>query len=197
MPISVHSMSRIMGVAVLCGLLVPTASATLLLNGGFEDGTNDWTGFTGGNAYVTDYDNMLTAHGGTYFSRIIANGWSLTQSGISGLSVGNSFSLSGYCASDGYDYGEATLKFLDASDSVLDSASVNNLKGAKNEWVPFSVDLDVPAGTAKWEVALTARFGGGSYIDVYWDDITLVPEPATLGLLALGGLPIWIGRGKR
>ncbi len=180
---------------VLCGLMVPVASATLLENGGFEDGTANWTGFGGGNAYVTDFDNMLSAHGGTYFSRISSSNWSLSQSGTNGLSAGNTFSLSGWCASDAIDSGEVALKFMDASDSLLDIETVPNIKGNWHAWVPFSMNLVVPSGAAKWEVVLTARYGGsGSYVDVYWDDITLVPEPVTLSLLTLGGLPILRGR---
>ena len=40
--------SRAICAAVVCAALVPAASATLLVNGGFEDGQTGWTGFAGG-----------------------------------------------------------------------------------------------------------------------------------------------------
>jgi hypothetical protein len=56
----------------------------------------------------------------------------------------------------------------------------------------YDLSLEIGADTA---IALTA--GTGSVIGLDGIDIAVIPEPATVGLIALGGLSLYVARTKR
>ena len=168
------------------------AYADLMVNGGAEDGVlTPWTADS--NYSVETSENRFTPQAGSYFFHYLDDGndnW-LKQTGTNGLTAGPTLELNGWCATDGYDYGEAKLSFFDASDTLLSTVSTTDpLRGGDREWVPFSLDLDVPAGAALWEVNLVAHYHGstGYWVDVNWDSVSLnaVPIPGAVWLLGSG-----------
>ncbi len=61
------------------------------------------------------------------------------------------------------------------------------------DWAPYSVEFSLDATQAAEEYLVVAFHGNGSG-DFDVDNVSLVPEPATMSLLALGGL---VALGKR
>ncbi len=171
------------------------AYADLLVNGDAEDGTlSPWT--TNDNSYSVagSGENGFPSQAGDYFFYIYlgANGDWLSQEGSTGLTPGDTLQLEGWSATDGQDYGIATLSIFDSSHSELASIDSSNLSGGSREWVPFSLGIDIPTGAAYWEVMLTGnKDGTGSWVDVHWDSLELtnvapVSEPTTMLLLGAG-----------
>lgn len=79
----------------------------------------------------------------------------------------------------------------------------------RDQWVPFSATIDLSANTLSWSynnqvvwsgswtrgtagannaIAAVDLFNLSSTGDVYYDNISLVPAPGAMGLLAMGGL---------
>jgi hypothetical protein len=164
-------------------------ASSFLLNGGAEDAVlSPWIG---------DYGAVTTANGfnpqdGAYFFYKNGTGLQISQEGTNGLIAGETFILDGWCATDGVDYGTATLSFYDTNGVLMNSVSTSApLKGASREWVSFNISLVVPDGAYSWEVTLDSNYGGsGSYRDVFWDSISLssnnVPIPGAVWLLGSG-----------
>lgn len=91
---------------------------------------------------------------------------------------------------DGY----VKLEFLDASDNQLgfDETWIyaNGYDAAVNQpWQPISVSAQAPAGTVKVR-SILAGWTAGDGGTIRYDNASLivVPEPASLGLLAIGAL---------
>ncbi len=170
------------------------AYANLLVNGDAEDGVlSPWT--TSGSYSVEGGDeNGFSSQAGDswFYIYMGTNGDWLSQEGSTGLTPGDTLQLEGWCATDGQDYGMATLSIFDSSDSELASIDSSNLSGADRVWEPFSLGIDIPTGAAYWEVMLTAnKAGTGTWVDVHWDSLELtnvapVPEPTTMLLLGVG-----------
>ena len=116
---------------------------------------------------------------------------------------GDEFLASAFLRSDSLDpidpsnFALVQLQFLDSGGTVLtsiDSAQGNSTTLPANTYVPFAATGVAPAGTTQAQIVLLqvqlAPVTGGSII---FDDAslgTVVPEPATLGLAALGGLTL-------
>ena len=86
------------------------------------------------------------------------------------------------------DYGIATLSIFDEAGVELASASRSNMTSDFFEWVPFQGIAVLPQNSYSWEVKLEGFLDYGSYVNVFYDDIYITPEPCTLLLLGLGGL---------
>ncbi|MBN1457486.1 MAG: PEP-CTERM sorting domain-containing protein [Sedimentisphaerales bacterium] len=177
-----------------------SALANLLVNGGAEEAsTAGWevsnTNVIGSVTVGTQGVGNLYPHSGNRlfaFDLKAASYAQMWQTGTDGLD-GPALSLSG-CISTadraGDDYGVATLTIFDDLGLPLDSTQSEYLTSPSLVWEPWSLSLAVPTGAASWEVRLSGTLVYGSYINVFYDDISLVtaPEPATLIMLATGGL---------
>ncbi len=190
---------------VICmmSFFAPSGYATLLTNGGAEDGSmSPWT--------TLDYrvesgnENNFSPQEGDNFFYIEygSDGDWMRQTGSSGLLVGGKLQLDGYYTTDGNDYGIASLSIFDASDGELASIDSSSLYGEDREWSLFAIELDIPTGAASWEVILTGKkAASGTYVDVHWDSMTLtataVPEPTTIFLFGTGLFVIACGLRKK
>ena len=113
----------------------------------------------------------------------------MSQTGVIGSGI-SSLTLTGLFQGEYTDYGVATLSIFNEAGTKLASASRWNLTSELFEWVPFQVTADLPQNSYSWEVQLEGFLDYGSMINVFYDDIQIVPEPATLCLLAFGALAL-------
>ena len=185
-------------VLAACVLLAGSAGAELLVNGGAETGTMaSWSvsdaSVIGALTVGTQQSGSVYPHSGDFlFSFELHSGTheEMWQTGTAGLGAAT-LTLAGVVSTEDMpadDYGVAKLTFFDAASQPLDSAQTSPLTSASTGWEPFEVSLDVPAGATSWEVRLSGTRLYGSYINVFYDDVSLTPEPATMGLLALGAM---------
>ena len=172
----------------------------------------DWTAPTGdGYAYshdpgttgVPDYSNGgPLAGGGLYYFTSNANSPDNDASNpiqqdvdVSGM-VGEPYLLSAFFSSysDQGDYGVVQVDFLDAAGGSLAIDAIDN-EGDTMAWVSRESTGMIPMGasTARVSVWGTALSGGP---DGYVDNVNLsiVPEPTSLGLLGLGALSLFSWR---
>jgi PEP-CTERM motif len=108
---------------------------------------------------------------------------------------------SGGDALNGAQTDDVRITFKDAGGSNLGGAIVSTPLGAStplDTWTFASVQAVAPAGTQKVEFMLffsnPAATGGALYADS--TSLTVVPEPATLGVLGLSGLALLSRRRK-
>ncbi len=189
------------------------ASANLLSNGTFDAVTDildefgdptggvtadDWEAWSWGNGWANTEIAAWGSPGGTYHTAV----------GASGGGGGGHFQI--VAATEGMTYeltvdsgaeawwlptGTMIMFFLDDADTELGQASRNTVDPAvygenydiAHPWETYSLTGTAPVGTTKIKIELTANNATGS---VGFDNAVLevVPEPATLALLGLGGL---------
>lgn len=173
--------------------VTPAAAACFLINGNAEMG--DLTGWT---LNVSD-SGFMAANQGDIGQNPYEGAWmftsvydagshaSMSQTGTSGL-TGTALNLSGWFMHEqSYgDYGRASLRIYDQTDQVLASTTTGDLDAGQNWlWAPFQLSLGVPLGAYRWEVEMIGNKGqSGSFPDVYFDALVLVPEPSTYAMIA-------------
>lgn len=184
-------------IGVAMSLLVGTASANLVANPGFETGDlSDW--FSGGVTVVSDNGPSAT---GQYCAEIVLFGdvRSLAMSVTSGQIMTFSFDYKTVGATAGL--ARAQLRFFEnCSPDGRETADpwvgeLNLLVGDTGGlWAVASGDVEVPMDARYADVRIC---GAGIFQDggpgnpgqlLRVDNISVVPEPATLALLSLGGL---------
>jgi PEP-CTERM motif-containing protein len=197
------------------------AQANLLSNGDFNTVTDVLDEFGVPTGAVTADDWEAWAWGNGWSNTEIA-GWSFDGSyhqatGASGGGGGGVFQTVAATAGQAYNLtvdsgadawwlptGTMIMFFLDESDAEVGQASRNTVDPAvygedqydvPHPWENYSLTATAPLGTTKIKVELTANNATGS---VGFDnaDLSVVPEPASLALLVLGGLMI-AGRRRR
>lgn len=185
--------------ALLIGFGSATAvNASLLTNGGFEDldgvnGPGDGWGAFGS----AGFHNFFGANShASLFADNVGNSGGIFQTGIVGTEgVLYRFSLLDTRIESNYD---ATtrfgLEFFAADDSTKIGESLATIAdpGVEVNGALYSHDAIAPAGTAfvrpiiRFDNVLSS--GGSRNVFVFDSSLAVVPEPATLGLVAAAGL---------
>lgn len=174
------------------------ASANVLVpNGDFEAGGTDWD-FAG--SATVDYP-ATGGNGGGYASIadaggqwgvLISNGGApleLSHFGL-GLAPGDTITVE----MDMIDLVNATgsagikMESWTATGVISDSGDMN--KPITDSWATYSWDYEIAAGAT--HLKFVPLWGGGTTVG--FDNVGVVPEPATLGLLGLAGATLFIRR---
>ena len=186
-------MRMLVGLMVLV-LAVP-ASANLLQDGGFEQTTANPDGWTG----QVDYDRPESGPGGPaegdhYFSSQAGCTGGPINSTMTSVIVAPSTSvvLTGYWHLGGPAPMNAVIKLLDGSsagDVTIGSVTTQGIPG----WAAFQIGPGhIQSGHVKIIASWTCGAGWNTGVQMSLDGLVLeaVPEPASLGLFALVGLPL-------
>ena len=202
----------VMGLAAVFAVTGMASAQNLLSNGDFELGENDPADATQPND-LNPVD-WTEDHSGGWSNREIngqmpdgysyalgnAGGFGATASQIVPATAGEFYQLRAQSLVDAWWWanGYLSLEFLDIGGNVLAGSDESDHwnPGGYDVGIPltsYSVTLLAPAGTVEVKAALGAYGEGGT---VRFDNAVLevVPEPATLGLLGLSGLALWIVR---
>ncbi len=200
MQLNIHLTRRAIGAALLCGLLVPIASAAPLENGGFE--TGDFSGWT-----LSQRDQTRSFIGGAaspplpiegdYFAGLVADVEPWTElSQVIDLGIGDSLEGYAYYDSIWQDNSQsAYVRVYDSSNNLVDTPWSRSSAGSST-WESWSFTAGV-TGTFKLVLGMREPTGTTMHNQAYFDGIAYkpFPEPATLGLLALAGLALLKRRG--
>ena len=193
---------------LLFSLATPLLGANLLVNPSFEDPitfdgppfVGSWEGFSGGGASA--FNSTALPHTGSQSLGLTISSTPNTFAGafqdVVGLSPGTPLNLSGWEASTSDPFSavvEVRIEWRNSGSNTEITRTGNLNPVPTATYTQFGFNATVPAGadTARVVYAIqsfsTAPLGNGT---VYADDLslTIVPEPASISLLALGGLAL-------
>lgn len=202
-------------------LMTGQASANLLTNASFESGIEygdpnqpNWFAFFGAGSTGTEstsdpgYAGTIMPSDGVHHLSIRNDG---TPGGFSGVfqrvigTGGKDYTFSFDAKSNsGVPFAigaEFRLEFLDGSDGVIGATPNTTIGGSlTGAYQTFSLTATAPVGTVKVApvIAVETFSASGAAGDLFVDNasLTAVPEPASVALMALGGLAM-IGRRRR
>lgn len=204
-------------------LAIAATAGAALVNGGFESGdTTGWTTTLSGGSAVA---STAYAKSGTYSLALDSTGagaWSspnVDQTFAYG--PGTEVNLSGYILQPAgspitdASFGLFKIEFVNGTGGILEPASVSigtsaaapffgaesgvvNAGSATDTWIFNETQAVAPAGTASIRFLALNVNQGVAPSPIYFDDIavSVIPEPATVGLFGLGALGAWIIRRK-
>lgn len=170
----------------LSGLSDIAAANEMLVNGGGESGDLSGWSASGPQAKVVSFQEeqagtVLPFAGSFFFTSAALPGSQvvISQSGAGFLQSGHLLVLSGQVQTEnlaGDDYGIATIRVYDASDQLLATVSSAPLATSNQVWEPFQVELLIPDHSGRWEIELEGTLVFGSYVNVFWDELSLVMD---------------------
>ena len=178
---------------LVVGVLAPAVSGGLLVNGDAESGDFSGWSVSGDNILqnVTTRKQstgwVTPAEGERFFSfaRIQGDYAKMSQSGLVGDAEGM-LMLSGMFQGEYDDAGTVTLSVYDKAGNELVSATTGEMTTDILVWEDFEIECVLPDGSHSWEVVLEGELKYGSYVNVFYDGLMLVPEPATILLFGFG-----------
>lgn len=202
------------GLAVCAiGALCLTASvsyANLLANPGFEDPlTSDgppfvgsWEAFVGGAGAISINSTTNPLSGAQHLQLQIegtANNFAGVFQDVPGLSAGEELTWSGWSLDAGADAGgtEIRIEWRDSVGDVEIARTANFTPVLTDAYTQWSLTDTAPAGADSARVVYAIQsFGAGVNQNIYVDDVsvTVIPEPASLVLLGMGGLVLLLRR---
>jgi hypothetical protein len=182
-------------------VMASLASAqNLLINGNFSNPNSDqaptswnlWSWPNDGNEWVNHQSDSSSEVPGTWYMAVGGSEWNSCSAGlyqIVSATAGDTYTLTVDSGAQAWwsPEGEMRLSFLDSSSDVLTQnvlVTVNYPAGDQGQpWATYSLAALAPAGTDQAKVEFAMNGGGGT---VWFDnaDLTAVPEPSTLGLVA-------------
>ncbi len=180
--------------ALLC-LVQSSVFGNLLINGDAEgEGFTGWT-LSGDNIlqWVTSRKQatgwVYPAQGDHFFSFAKAQGSyaMMSQTGLIDNNV-ESLTLGGFFQGEYSDYGVAEVTIYDQAAVELLTETTGHLTTENLSWETFQIEAVLPENSYSWEVSLEGFLNYGKYVNTFYDDVYLTPEPTTLLLLGLGGL---------
>lgn len=218
----IHTICACTGLAM--ALAASSARANLLVDPGFENNAltsyinvlNNFPGFQGvwgvEAATISLVDGPVVPPEGIRMLRMVSDGLIATQafqttdvnsyaglidSGAATVQVGALFNANVQAAAAGM-----SIRFFSSGSWASPiSAVFSNLTLDSNPatWEPILINTPVPVGTrwlvTEWIYNNASLQGQAGYVDAA--RLVIVPEPATLGLLTLGGMAIMRRRGRK
>lgn len=180
-------------IRVLVALSVVAAASVasaqqLVTNGGFEDngggGSSSFTGWTvvanSGTSVVADASTSHTGNYSAFDEAFYSSPATLSQT-VTGLTVGKNYDWSFWLQDDGGDGGSRYFK------ASINGTTYLDLEGTTgSDWTQYKYTFTATSTstTIAFEGGDDSTFNFGYHVD----DVSLVPEPASLAVLGFGAL---------
>jgi len=199
-------------ISVACLAINLADAQNLLLNGDFNSpnssaAPDDWTLWTYGGGWAnhqnsTDGTDLDGVDGTFYMADGGGSGAGAGEYQIVPGTAGSTYQLTVQSGAQAWwlPYGEMRIIFLDSGDSQLSESIQSTVDPAvygqnydiAHPWSQYSLTAVAPSDTAFVKVEFAEPNGTGT---VWFDNavLTVVPEPSTVGILAVGGVAM-LGR---